>query len=215
MLLLFLSVVTTLGFTALLSWLGHRYQAALPAGVHQRMPNLSWVSFLVPSTVLGILTGVLAADLVLRLRLGERYGAYELAFGGAAPGRPGDRGMSLVTVVVAVLVTGFVTFNVDCYSRFEEERIVLNPFWGFGEQSYSYGAVEAVVRTSHVRSRGRERPHTRYFILFTDGRRWCIEDQGRDLAGDGERDAGLAEFVCRQSGKPLTRVRHIEEVSGQ
>jgi len=214
-LFLFIAGLATLGFTALLSWLGSCYQAALPSGVHQRMPTLTWVSFVVPSTVLGILTGALGSDLALRLALGDRYGEYEIAFGGGGPGRPGDRGMPLVTLVVAGLVTGFVTLSVDSYSRFEEERIVLNPFWGFGERSYPYSAVEAVVRTSHVRSKGREIPHTRYFILFSDGRRWCNEDHGPPAPGVGEQDADLAEFVCRQSGKPLTRVRHIEEVSSR
>lgn len=212
---LLLAGLATLGFTSLLFWLGSSYQAALPAGVYQRMPRLTWVEFLLPSLVLGILTAVLATDVFLRWTLGDRYGEYELSFGGGGPGRRGDRGMPLVTCIVAGLVTAFVILSVDCYSHFEEERIVLNPFWGIGEQSYPYSAVEAVVRASHSRAKGRERPHTRYFILFADGRRWCNEDYGPPTPDVLEEDAALVDFVCRKSGKTLTCVRHIEEVFGR
>jgi hypothetical protein len=214
-LLLFIAGLATLVFTTVLSWLGNCYQAALPSGLYQRMPNLTGVSFLVPSIVLGILTGALATDFVLRLALRGRYGDYEFAFGGGGPGRPDDRGMPLLTLVVAVLVTAFVTLRVESYSRFEEERIVVNPFWGLGERSYPYGAVAAVVRASHVHHKGSEIPHTRYFILFADGRWWCNEDYGSPASGGLQEDADLAEFVCKRSDKVLTRVRHIEDVTGR
>jgi hypothetical protein len=212
-LFLFSAVVATLGFTALIGWLASSYQAGLPVGVYLRMPMLTWGSFLVPSVVLGILTGVLASDLVLRWLLGHRYGEYEYAWGGAGPGRPGDRGMPLLTFVIAGLVTGLVTFSLDRYSRFEEDRIVINPFWGFGERSYPYSAVEAVVRTSHYRTKKREIAHTRYHILFADGERWCNEDYGPATSDVREDDTALAEFVCQKSGKPLLKVRHFEEVT--
>jgi hypothetical protein len=208
------AAVTTLGFAVLLGWLGASYQAGLPKGLYQRMPELSWVSFLLPSLLLGILTGALTADFALRLALGNRYGEYDLAFGGGSAGRPGDRGMPLLTVAVVVLVTGWVTFSLDSYSRFEEERAVISPFWGFGERSYQYSDVKAVVHSSHVRSRSREIEHPRYFIFFTDGRCWCNEDHGHPDQRVLDDDASLAAFVCRQAGKPLTRVRHIEEWTG-
>jgi hypothetical protein len=206
------AALATVVSTLLLTWLASCYQAALPPGRFQRMPTLAWTSFLMPSVVLGILTGLLATDLALRWFLGGRYGEYELAFGGASPGRPGDRGMPLLTFVVAGLVTGFVTLHVDKYLRIEEERIVFNPFWGLGELSYSYDDVEAVIRTSHARNKGREFEHTRYFIVFVDGRQWCNEDYGLRSGADLAEDADLADFVCRRSGKNLTVVRHIEDV---
>jgi hypothetical protein len=209
------SALIAVGLAVLLSWLGTSYQAALPAGNFQRIPRLTWISFLAPSVVLGILTGVLATDLALRWALGDRYGEYELAFGGGSHGRRGDRGMLPLTLVVAVLVTGFVTLNVDFYSRFEEDRIVVNPFWGIGEQSYNYRDVEAVIRTSHVRKRTREIAQTRYFILFTDGRQWCNEDYGRPSGDALDEDAALAAFVCRKSGKTLTVLRLIEDARGR
>jgi hypothetical protein len=211
----FIAGVTTVGLIFLLCWLGGCYQASLPTGVYERMPKLTPLSFLLPSMVLGILIGALATDLVLRRAMGDRFGAYEFAFGGGAPGRPGDRGMPLLTLVVAGLATGLVTMSVDHYSRFEEERVVVNPFWGYGEVSYPYSAVEAVVRTSHIHNKGREYPHTRYFILFADGRRWCNEDYGSPASGVLREDADLADFVCRQTGKPLTSVKHIEDFPGQ
>ena len=107
-----------------------------------------------------------------------------------------------------------MTLSLDRYSRFEEDRILLNPFWGFGEQSYPYSAVEAVVLTSHVRTKGRETEHTRFFILFADGRQWCNEDYGPPVASVLE-DAALADFACEKSGHSLRRVRHIEEVTGR
>src|ERR671934_108943 len=55
-LLLFSACVATLGFNALLSWLGGNYQATLPPGLYQRLPKLTWASFLMPSAVLGMLT---------------------------------------------------------------------------------------------------------------------------------------------------------------
>jgi hypothetical protein len=215
LLILLTAGLATLAFTVWIHWLGKNYQAALPPGLYQRMPTLTWGSCLVPSLVLGILTGVLVSDLALRLALGDRYGEYEFAFGGGGPGRPGDRGMPLLTFVVAGLVTAWVTLGLDRYSRFEEDRVVINPFWGFGERSYPYSAVEAVVRTSHYRRKGRDIEHTRYYIFFSGGERWCNEAYEPAAPGVHEEDAALVDFVCRKSGKPLTCVRHLEDVTGR
>jgi hypothetical protein len=121
--------------------------------------------------------------------------------------------MPLLTFVVAGFVTAWLTLGLDRYSRFEEDRVVLNPFWGFGERSHPYSDVEAVIQTSHYRSRGREIQHTRYYILLAGGEKWCNEDYGPATPGVQEEDAALVDFVCRKAGKPLTRVRHLEDAT--
>ena len=54
--ILVLAGLITLGFTATLTWVATLHQAALPAGIYQTVPRLTWISFLLPSIVLGILT---------------------------------------------------------------------------------------------------------------------------------------------------------------
>ena len=43
--ILVLAGLMTLGFTATLTWVATLHQAALPAGIYQTVPRLTWISF--------------------------------------------------------------------------------------------------------------------------------------------------------------------------
>ena len=115
-------------------------------------------------------------------------------------------------LIVAVLpMTLFTALGMDCYSRFSEEEIGINRFWGFGERTYSYVQVRHIVQTTHVKPPffGETRQETRLSIVFNDGRTWCNANTGRSSFED---DLKVIEFVCRKTGKPLTKAKLIEDV---
>jgi hypothetical protein len=84
--------------------------------------------------------------------------------------------------------------------------VVINHFWGFGEEVYPYSRVRAVVRVTHVRNvfgivMRRDRPVLT--LVFDDGRTWTAEfGQGSAEVSDERK---VIELMWEKLGlRPVT-----------
>lgn len=197
-------------FFALRRW---RMAEAGPA-VFLVVPEAGW--WFLPAGFLGLGSSCLVVSLVPRVLLGRRYADYSEWIRGrqGLERQVNVRGLLLFFWLLIVLpVTLFATLGMDCYSRFSEEGIGINRFWGFGERTYSYSQVRHVVRTTHVRAlTGAVSEAPRLYIAFDDGRSWCNALTGRSGPPFEKEALKIIQFVCRKTGKKLKTVRFIEDV---
>jgi hypothetical protein len=161
---------------------------------------------------LGIFSFPLVMDRLTRLILGARrhqeYNQYHMN----QWGRDLRPFFAWFFLIVTTMLTGLLILGMDCYTRFEEERIVVNSFWGFGEVSYPYGRVRGIVYVSHTRNVfGTQLPRDApvMTLVFDDGRQWTPEFGKGETEPMGGR---IAELVASKTGLPILQARFAEDV---
>jgi hypothetical protein len=202
----------TLGWSYVLILLYRQRIDALPPSAYLVEPG--WGLCVTPALFLGIFTSVFPLNLIAYLALRGRQEDYEewergrLGLGQ----RNAVLGLLLfLALVIVVPLTAVVALGMDWYTRFGEDEIAVNGFWGVGERAYPYGGVRRLVKTARLMPpSGVAVTRDRYFILFDDGTRWCNEDvvqTGPHL----ERDAEIMAFVSRKTGLPIEELDFIED----
>jgi hypothetical protein len=185
--------------------------SGLPPSVYVVRP--SWLIWLVPAMLLGILVAGVSLELrgspLLRLLLRdpERREEYlwhsRFKFGFDA--RKADFGVS-VFVVGACSV--FFALASNWYFRCAADHIGLKRFWSLAEQRYGYDELDKIVETSHAHAPiGTVVQRSDHCLVFRDGRIWRFEDMATDPSND------VIEFLERRSGKALIHAKFIEDVT--
>lgn len=220
---LLLLYLFTAAFAALWTWLlwliAHDGLASEPPAVYVVKPEPFVAVWVLPGLLLGLQCGVAALDLAMIGFLGPRYYQSWTLWGRLPAPNPqalvrGRESLTLLHLFSLALILWYVALFMGWHTRFGEERVVIHDLCGFGEHAYSYDDIDKVVAVSQDRGEdGDVRIHPTIYLFFRDGRRWCDEDYGtRGPEYRGDDDKFLA-FLCEKSGRPLTRVRSIEEAT--
>lgn len=163
---------------------------------------------------IGIFCWVLIADRLTRLILGkQRYEEYNQLHMNVA-GRDMRPVLYRLVIGITLVIIPFLILALDCYTRFEQERIVINPLLGFGEAIYPYNRIRAMVATTHRRNLfGVEFKNDlpKFTLVFDDGRTWTPEfGRGEEVSyEDGKK---VAELIRTRTGLPLVKARHLEDI---
>jgi hypothetical protein len=165
-----------------------------------------------PGFWLGFLSFFLIVDRVQRFVLGKKRYQENLQRG---MNRWGDYRPFLYRIVAFVtFATAIgVALCMDFYASFEEDRIVINRFWGIGEVSYSYSRVRAMVYITHVRNVFGtifRLPRPQVVLVFDDGTSWSPA-LGQGQAQLEEDSGKIVALIQKKTGIPLTSVRFIED----
>jgi hypothetical protein len=207
-------------WTLVLLRLAREHLGECPPSAYMITPEPYFAVWSLPGLETGAMCGSTALDLLLAAVLGRRYFSADWQSGILGP--PWDqrqmmRGRRVVAVLCVVLLAPLLVYQtlfMDWYARFDEERIAFNDLFTFGETVYPYSAVDKVVEVSDDRTpTGEAVPHKRLYLFFHDGRRWCDEDYGTRSPEYRTDDDRFLAFVCARSGRPLTRVRFLEDAT--
>jgi hypothetical protein len=153
-----------------LVWIFHQ---SLPNGDENRylMPFYQRL-FLLPTVFIGLYLAIIPTDLLLRLRLKEKYAEYTL-YGNLLYGFDTWKAIKNLAVVTLVPCAMFTIFAMDCYARFTDDQIITNRFLCFGETAHNYSQVTRIksVRFSVAPGEnGGESPY--HAVHFSDGSSW-------------------------------------------
>jgi hypothetical protein len=108
-----------------------------------------------------------------------------------------------------------VALFLNCYSRFGEGQVSSNQ-WGVWETSRPYGDLDKVVLTSGFKaSKGEIIDRKRLYLVFKDGEQWWWDLDELRLGEKCQNADEFVAFVCDAAGKPLTKVKYIEDVPGR
>jgi hypothetical protein len=177
----------------------------LPAAAFRLHPE-GWAFWIGPRIFLGLVSAGVLAYVPARIWFWRRYQEQ----------RRIDRLGVVQTIVTLIVLVGYVVLAKDWYSQFEEDRIVISPFWSFGEEIHAYQDVDKIIRTSHLRTLGGDEvPRTRYFLVFADGRSWNADDYppvGSSADAIQQFHSAWLQFLLKKTGKPVTDAKHIEEM---
>jgi hypothetical protein len=207
MLLYFLILypVISVGWFALLVGIGRHYDSTMPPHLLLVRLQPEWLVWGLPTMFLGMVSSGWALAICFRLWFGTEFCRLMQA--------AGDRKANLNSVkVFRWLSVGFVTVSttlvileLNWYTRFEENQIVIKPLFSFHESAYSYNRIRDLVEPTHlIAPNGRLVERTRQFVLFDDGEQWCHDGLLRD-AGP------LIELLKSKTGKTFRQVRFIED----
>jgi hypothetical protein len=168
-----------------------------------------------PGLLLGIQCGVAAIDLALGAIMGRPYYEHPSLWGVAAGNTPlrqhSRHGLAFFSLLLLPLILGYVTLFMPWNARFEEGRVVIHDLYALREQAYSYDDIDRIVAVSPETAG----PCGQIRLTFRDGRRWCDEDYGtRPVEYRGDDDKFLA-FLSEKSGRPVTRVKFVEDATGR
>jgi hypothetical protein len=196
-----------------LNGMAERNLAQQPPSRFLLKPEPYFVFWLIPALFLGIITFGLLLMALMRLLMGkERYREYEV--GAQARFNVQNRAWIWVLGVTSFVIAVAIFLAQDWYTRFEEDRIAVNPLLSVGERIYSYQDVQRLVETTHLKApNGNIVDRKRWFILFKD-RQWCNEDLA-SREGQERVEQEVRDFLCKKTGKQFEQVRFIEDVLGK
>lgn len=95
-----------------------------------------------------------------------------------------------------------ILFIFDSYVLAQPDKIVINPFWGLGENHYSYSDVRSIRTSMRLEESDWDQPI--YVIDFSNGDRWSSRWD------DGDRPPhvlkNLIDYISKRSGIPIDQV---------
>lgn len=107
--------------------------------------------------------------------------------------------LKVVAILYLVIVVGYVGLSFHWYTRFTENEIVINKFWGLQEIRYPYDQVKLIYTVSEDDSPSKESYFT---IVFDDGEQWISNQQGHELSKKISDE--VVRLVLNKSGSKLS-----------
>jgi hypothetical protein len=219
--------IFTLLWTWILSWLASWHAAELPTSAFVLFPPTVSLPRFIPNNmqrvipyglVLGGYTGmVVHLRVVGRLLSRRHYEDYhhwekdQFSFQSEEARNKAMRNGFLMTLLFVIPLSATVPLTVNRYTRFTEEEIVdRSSFLPFTETAHSYAAVSDIIVSSHsVKDKALVENPT-VVIRFSDGQSWKA-DSDTGLPAQGEDRDRFLEFLSARTGKPIRRVKLIED----
>jgi hypothetical protein len=204
------------GCAVLFHYLGEERARSFAPAVFLFKPFCYGIICAVPCVFLGIFGCVPVLFLLARLVLGRRRFLEYLHWDEGRYGGPGhlDAGIKMISglaLFISVACAIFVCLVLSWYARLTEDHIAIKRLFGLGEEIHSYSSVEQIVVAIHpTEDKSQSMSPEDLEIRFDDGRVWNT-DQTFHMSHDPVERARLLEFLSRKTGKPITRVRHLEE----
>ncbi len=159
--------------------------------------------WMVPALFLGIISSPLPLILVLRYNLRERYKDFT-RYRDSGRGRITQKILEVSYVVICGMIILLTIFAIDDYTRFTEDEIVIDYFWGLEELRYSYSEVQTIrFDVKHSKTPSGEIRKKPYFVIeFKDGNTWTTWEYGLGEK-DPEVETKIIKFVSERSGKSV------------
>lgn len=190
-------------FTVAWMWLFSQFltwrQSMAPAVVFADMPGVEFR--VLPGLLLGLGLAIPAVVLLFKRLLGGRFPEF-MAYSDSCAKCNQLKLMPLCLVVLAVILLPVLVVSLDTYTRFTEDRIVINRPMSLGEDVYSYNSV---THLAHIANRripgGNILPKPFYMVFFNNGDVWST----KDVMGthSPQTEASLFEFLSKKSGLPI------------
>jgi hypothetical protein len=214
LLLFYPATITLSALWILLLWFVAEQQFAASPAVFVVRPEPYVCVWGLPGMLLGLLCGVTLLDVALGAIVGPAFHSSVGMWGPSVARDPSilrrtRRGAAVLALVTLPLVLGYVTLFLPWNARFEQDRVVIHDLWAFRDQTYSYRDIAKVVSVAPDAGR------SEVCVFFRDGRVWSDEDYGSRTVEYRADDDKFLAFLCEKSGRPLTRVKSFEEVSGR
>jgi hypothetical protein len=211
------SLALGFGWAVLFDYLGEARSLSFQPVVFLFKPSYGLVCA-VPALLLGILCSLPLMTVLARLLMGHRRFLEYLFWDEGRLGSRQVEGMirllSGLCIFLSIVSALFVYAIMNWYARFAEDEIAIKRFIGFGEEVRSYSDVEQIVVTAYRRQDKQTLvPGQVLGVRFSDGRTWST-DQPFALPSDASELERLLDFLCRKSGKPITRARLLRDVPG-
>lgn len=207
------------GWAFLLHVLAEEHARGFPPALFLFKPFVYGLIFAVPSMFLGIFTILPLMMLLLRLVMGRRLFLEYLFWDEGRLNRGALRAdgiirmLSLLALLISIPCAGFVGLAMNWYTRFTEDEIAVKPLFGFSEEKHAYGNIEQLLISSHRRVGKDIMEGPELGIRFQDGQTWRTGQTFQLPRDDIERDRLLA-FLQRKTGKPIKRLRLLEDMPG-
>lgn len=108
-----------------------------------------------------------------------------------------------------LLILAVCVMQMNWYFRMDEETIAVKPFLSLKESIYSYRAVRQIAIVRYVRNPfGAVGERPRVIVEFSDGRRWCNEDQHLSW----QRSLAPIGILLRKTGIKPAQVNFMEDL---
>lgn len=196
-------------------FLGEAHAAGFPASIVLFKP-LYGGYFALSAIFMGIFSAAVSEAYLLRLVLGARRYAEYRHWEQARFGVHGQEGAQVLKglftalgLMVAVPTVLMIPLLMNWNTRFEENQIVVRPFFSLADDLHSYGSIKRIVYSSHTFYKGKLIESPGIFLAFDDGRTW---EKGSLYTAD--RRAGidrLLHHLQRKTTVLIERVRLRED----
>lgn len=185
--------------TGLALWCAHQLPSALVtfAPVTPRY----WA---VPSLLLGLVCGGIAAMWIVHRLLGARYGEF-LDYWCRSSGMDSVKANVLVFQVCGLLCFGLIFLGLRAHVQLTNDTLVVNGIFSPTETSYPLTDVQNIETSGRfVAPNGRLVSRREYVVIFNDGRRWSTTYIPSDP--DAETKGKFMRMISDRSGKPIEEV---------
>lgn len=166
-------------------------------------------SWCVPAFFMGIISGGILSEHVLRWLAGTRYTALK-RYSQAKSGIDGTRLMRWTVPLAVLPALAFVVCQVCDVTRFSSSGVTLGHFGGFSHPVYSYDQVKALrFFPLTLDSQGHVKDRPEFQMEFKDGMFWSTESLFRDISPSYDRRA--FEYVATRSGVSIATLNRTAE----
>jgi len=207
----------TVGWAAILHYLGEEHAKTFQPVVFLFKPFQYWLIFALPAFVMGVFTVIPVFVLLIYFSLGcRRFMEYAFWDEGrmASQGTNTElliRRLDQVAILLGALCAVFVFLVMSWHARFSENEIAIHRFWGFGEEIHPYSDVTQVVVSSHRKQDKQLVVGQDLGLRFRGGRTWYSTDILR-MPDHPEERKRLLDFLQQKTGQPITRVRLLKDL---
>ena len=158
----------------------------------------------VPSLLLGLVCGGMAAMWIVRWRLGARYSEF-LDYWYRSSGMDSVRANVLVFQVCAALCVGLISLGLRAHVQLTDDALVVNGIFSASEVRYPLADIRNIETSGlFVAPNGILVSRREYVVIFSDGRRWSTTFIPSDP--DPEAKRNFMRMISDRSGRPIEEV---------
>jgi hypothetical protein len=202
-LMFFTGVLFSIGLwfamSALAKWSAHQ----LPSAIITFAP-ITPRYWAVPSLLLGLVCGGMAAMWIVRRLLGARYGEF-LDYWCQSSGMNSVRANVFVFQVCAALCVGLISVGLRAHVQLTDDTLVVDGIFAAGEVRYPLADIRSIETSGRfVAPNGQLVSRREYVVVFSDGRRWSTTYIPSDPDTEAKRE--FMRMISDRSGKPIEEV---------
>jgi hypothetical protein len=111
---------------------------------------------------------------------------------------------SVVVITVAIMSLLVCIPSVDTYTRITSQEISTNGFWSLGHEDFHpWSQVSKVIaHESYYINHGQTSKSITYELVFSNGKRWKVDDGNMGLLGSRDFDRAI-KFIVEKSGREI------------
>jgi hypothetical protein len=185
--------------SALASWSAHQ----LPSAIVTFAP-ITPRYWAVPSLILGLVCGGMAAMWIVHRLLGARYSEF-LDYWCQSSGMNSVRANVFVFQLSAALCVVLISLGLRAHVQLTDDALVVNGMFSPSEVTYPLAEIQNIETSGRfVAPNGMLVSRREYVVIFSDGRRWSTTFIPSDP--DPETKRNFIRMISDRSGKPIEEV---------